>query len=52
MVGLELHPDRVEGAIYTSVLRTERTTRAVRDAFGFLVRVVPAFAPPRRLPVC
>ena len=40
IVGLELHPDRIEGAIYTSVLRTPQTTAAVRDAFGFLVRVV------------
>jgi hypothetical protein len=40
IVGLELHPDRIEGAIYTSVLRTPRTTAALRDAFGFLVRVV------------
>lgn len=40
MVGLELHPDRIEGAIYASVPRTPRTTLAVRDAFGFLVRVV------------
>jgi hypothetical protein len=40
MVGLELHPDRIDGAVYASVPRTPRTTRAVRDAFGFLVRVV------------
>jgi hypothetical protein len=40
MVGLELHPDRIDGAVYASVSRTPRTTRAVRDAFGFLVRVV------------
>jgi hypothetical protein len=40
MVGLELHPDRIDGAIYVSVLRTQAVTAAVRDAFGFLVRVV------------
>lgn len=40
IVGLELHPDRIEGAVYASVSRTSRTTLAVRDAFGFLVRVV------------
>jgi hypothetical protein len=40
MVGLELHPDRVEGAVYASVARRPHTTAAVRDAFGFLVRVV------------
>lgn len=40
IVGLELHPDRIEGAVYTSVLRTPQTTVALRDAFGFLVRVV------------
>jgi hypothetical protein len=42
MVGLELHPDRVEGAVYASVARRPGTTAAVRDAFGFLVRVVAA----------
>jgi hypothetical protein len=43
MVGLELdadRPDRIEGAIYASVARRPDTTAAVRDAFGFLVRVV------------
>jgi hypothetical protein len=40
MVGLELHADRIEGAIYASALRTPGTTPAVRDAFGLLVRVV------------
>jgi len=40
MVGLELHPDRIEGAVYASVARRPHTTAAVRDAFGFLVRVV------------
>ena len=40
MVGLELHPDRIEGAVYASVARRPQTTAAVRDAFGFLVRVV------------
>jgi hypothetical protein len=40
IVGLELHPDRIEGAIYVSVLRTRHTTAALRDAFGLLVRVV------------
>lgn len=40
MVGLELHPDRIEGAVYASVARRPRTTAAVQSAFGFLVRVV------------
>ncbi|HEX7840334.1 MAG TPA: hypothetical protein VF469_22805, partial [Kofleriaceae bacterium] len=40
MVGLELHPDRLEGAIYASVARRPHTTAAVQGAFGFLVRVV------------
>lgn len=40
MVGLELGDDRVEGAVYASVARAPETTAAVRDAFGFLVRVV------------
>ena len=40
IVGLELDAERVEGAVYTSVLRARHTTAALRDAFGFLVRVV------------
>lgn len=40
MVGLEIHSDRIEGAVYASVARRPQTTAAVRDAFGFLVRVV------------
>ncbi|HSK03742.1 MAG TPA: hypothetical protein VK932_20960, partial [Kofleriaceae bacterium] len=41
MVGLELGPDAdaIGGAVYTSVLRTPERTRALRDAFGLLVRV-------------
>lgn len=40
MVGLEIHPDRIEGAVYASVARGHHTTAAVQGAFGFLVRVV------------
>lgn len=40
MVGLELHPDRIDGALYVSVARRPGTTAAVHSAFGFLVRVV------------
>jgi hypothetical protein len=40
MVGLELYPDRIEGAVYASVTRRPHTTAAVQGAFGFLVRVV------------
>jgi hypothetical protein len=39
MVGLEVDGDALEGAVYTSVLRTPDRTRALRDAFGLLVRI-------------
>jgi hypothetical protein len=42
MVGLELDAGAdaaIGGAVYTSVLRTPERTRALRDAFGLLVRV-------------
>lgn len=40
MAGLELDGASIEGAVYTSVLRTAERTRALRDAFGLLVRIV------------
>jgi hypothetical protein len=39
MVGLELDGEAIAGAVYTSVLRTPERTRALRDAFGLLVRI-------------
>ena len=39
IVGLEVDGDALEGAMYTSVLRTPERTRALRDAFGLLVRI-------------
>ena len=39
MVGLELDGDTIEGAVYTSVLHTPERSRALRDAFGLLVRI-------------